>query len=102
MPRGHYIVSLYNSGSGSQYKQSTIYRNSLLLHFSLLYIIFQQGQKQKIFPILPILLKYVLGIIGGYKVDAKKMPKIGAGGDIPRPLAKAEQVSGEIQHDYSF
>ena len=101
MLRGHYIVSLYNSGSGSQYKQSTIYRNFLLLHFSLLSIIFQQGQKQKIFPILPILLKYVLGI-GWYKVDAIKMPKIGAGGDIPRPLARGEQVSGEIQHDYSF
>ena len=37
-----------------------------------------------------------------YKVDAIKMPKIGAGGDIPRPLARGEQVSGEIQHDYSF
>ena len=40
--------------------------------------------------------------MGWYKVDAIKMPKIGAGGDIPRPLARAEQVSGEIQHDYSF
>ena len=95
-------MSLYNSGSGSQDKQSTIYRNFLLLHFSLLSTIFQQEQQQKIFAILPILLKYVLGIMGWYKVDAIKMPKIGAGGDIPRPLARAEQVSGEIQHDYSF
>ena len=40
--------------------------------------------------------------MGWYIVDAIKMPKIGAGGDIPRPLARGEQVSGEIQHDYSF
>ena len=40
--------------------------------------------------------------MGWYKVDAIKMPKIGAGGGIPRPLARGEQVSGEIQHDYSF
>ena len=40
--------------------------------------------------------------MGWYKVDAIKMPKIGAGGGIPRPQARGEQVSGEIQHDYSF
>ena len=66
------------------------------------FLFFSRSRSQKYSPIIPILWKYVLGIIGWYKVDAIKMPKIGAGGDIPRPLARGEQVSGEIQHDYSF